>query len=389
MPRVNAPVAANPTSPANILDILNRVQEQTKNRIQIPPPPVQPVVKQTPSNQLKNKKTYKLQASKATNYFNGLKYSNLNFYIPGFLSATNPHVSKKTISISYAYFPASFYLIESSVNDNLQLIFNSISYTFTIPAGNYSYTSFITWWVTYVYPTCAINLVYNTSTGVFSMNAVSPFTILGSSTCDIVIGIQNNQNIVATLISSTYSLTMPQIANFLGPTDLSVQTSNIGVQNYNSLDSGYYLFSIPCTAVAFGVNYYQSTLTEHEFSIPLQCTDDNFSIVIYDNFGNYVNFKGIDWGIEITLTEYYSTIDPKNQHTFNYGFGFQPQQNQQNEQQREPIRNEELNGTNPVGNNNNELPRNEQRVDRVKRVRRTPVRRLSRRIAARNRRIKR
>ena len=343
----------------------------------------QPNPRQTPINQLKNKKTYKLQASKATTYFNGLKYSNLNFYIPGFLSATNSHISKRTISISYAYFPASFYLIETGVNDLLKIIFNSVTYSFIIPAGNYSYSSFITWWVTYVYPTCQINLTYNTSTGVFSMNAALPFTILGNSTCDIVIGIQSNQNVVAVLSSGTYSLVMPQIANFLGPTDLSVQTSNIGIQNYNSLDSGYYLFSIPCTAVAFGVNYYQATMTDHEFSIPLQCTDDNFSVVVYDNFGNYVNFKGIDWGIEITLTEYYSSIDPKNQHTFNYGFNFTQQP--QNEQQRQPIRNEEPDGTNPVGNNNNELPVDKQRVDRVKRVRRAPVRRLSKRIATRNR----
>ena len=122
-----------------------------------------------------------LTPSGATRKFNGEFNSNLEFTLPNSYKNAN-NIIYATVKILHAEIPNSFYIV-NEYNNVLQTSFG----TYNIPFGNYNANTLATY-LKSVFPS-NISITFSNATGKFTFNSPSmSFSILGNSTCGILLG---------------------------------------------------------------------------------------------------------------------------------------------------------------------------------------------------------
>ena len=207
----------------------------------------------------------------------------------------NMHVMKKEQNVLYnevalinAQIPVSYYIINEN-NDKFVLS----TATYTLTHGNYNASSFKTMFLGLLGVSFTMSL--DNSTGKFTLSKTGGFTIMPTTTCYKLLGIQKNITYV-----SSGSLTFPYPCNFLGVNRLKIKS---GVFKTNNLDSNSnnghsdLLCTIPVDVSMYSLIKYTNIVG---FKNVIANEDINYiDITITDEDDNIINFNGID--VHLTL----------------------------------------------------------------------------------------
>ncbi len=244
-----------------------------------------------------------LNSEDATQYFNGTFLSNLMFNFSDVLKDER-NILYVEGGIYNCQIPCSFYAINYT-NNVLYYSLNSITYSITIPVGNYNFTNFSSQMVTkFLANGHVIVMTIDKTTGIItftnSTGTLNYFLETGS-TLWRVLGFQTgsgNFNATANVI------TPPFLLNLLGIKKLKIYSNALGI---NSLDSKS---SITNTLIdTLGVNTPAYGLLTYDnqqaiYSKLKQKTINQIDIQIKDEFNNYVNMNNTDWSITLALIIY-------------------------------------------------------------------------------------
>lgn len=238
----------------------------------------------------------------ATSLFNDLHYSDVQFGIPFHRKETNTYMS---VSFASAVFPASYFNIESFQN-TLVISSDGISTTtYTVPEGNYTYATFKTALMTLL-PT-GFSLLYDISSGVFTLTNSTSFTITNETTCWQALGKVQRTELVATYKNSMYYCVFPNPANFLGPCKLVIQCPNLSFENWNTGNKGHYLGDVNVTAPPFGTTAFEDQSAIEMFFDDVILNGSEIRIRITDEYGNLLNFRGVPWFITLIFHTYFQS----------------------------------------------------------------------------------
>jgi hypothetical protein len=134
----------------------------------------------------------------------------------------------------------------------------------------------------------------NTTTNKFTIaNASFPFTVLGTSTIDYIVGF--NDDIVSSVVGGSNIAIMPRVCNFLP--NASFQICTIGGVLYNGIvldKNGSTYGNVLCSVPNVSTNNTQLVYNGTNEEFQLQSLNQSFlEIAILDNNGNYIDFNGI------------------------------------------------------------------------------------------------
>lgn len=237
-----------------------------------------------PNHQIQDTKQFHLSTRGDAGYvINGNMKSQILFNIPDAV-VVDESIDYIQFSIPYAVVPNSFYVINAT-NNVLQVLQSSITSTYTFPFGNYTASTFITQFKALLPNTFNITLGQNNNQFTIT-HTTTNFTILGTSTIDSIMGFSGNQ------VSTSLSLTMPRVCNFLPLPRICFRCSKLANSfTSSSIDSGDVILSIPNTAKLNGQIIYTNN-TNSKTLFKLDSLRD-FVVSLTDDDGNLLDFNGI------------------------------------------------------------------------------------------------
>ena len=227
---------------------------------------------------------------------NGSLSSSLLFNFQGILKE-EANILRTYISVVNAQIPVSFYTINSS-NNTLIYVISGITYTITIPAGNYNATNLITALNTGLTNNGSLIVVsINKLTGILTFTGGSTiFTVLTRSLIAKTLGLPN-PTMTTTTLTGTYPL------NLLGIKNISIKSSKLSLSGYSSTTLGYSstLATIPVDSASFNLISYVSNndLNKHIIKV---LHLDAIDIQIMDENDNLIDFNNLDWTITLCLS---------------------------------------------------------------------------------------
>lgn len=253
---------------------------------------------------VETKMLYLSTKSSQCRLLNGNMKSHVSFDIKTFLDYQNDEtVQTATLSMPYAILCNSNYQINYT-NCQLDVELSGIASSYVFPYGNYAADTFMQAFKTLLPNTYNISL--DQVSGKFTItNSSGPFTFLGTSTIDYIMGFSGET--AATLVGSTYVNVMPRLCNFL-PTPLfrvCVESNSLyngqvlgvdGTASYSNV-----LASIPNVSKQNTQVIYQNFADE----FAIQPTSQTQLIIsIFDDAGNYVDFNGVSSYFQLRLRLY-------------------------------------------------------------------------------------
>jgi hypothetical protein len=212
-----------------------------------------------------------------------------------------------TLSMPYAIICNSNYQI-NDYNNKLDYIVNGVSYSFRFGNGNYSSDYFMQQFLLKTLATsgAGFNIILDNISVKFTItNSLYTFTILASSTCGYIMGI--NTNLVSSTGSAPYTATCNRVVNFLPNPLFRITVENNSMYNGQVLGSAgnaqysNVLCSIPNVTKANTQIVYQNFSDEFAISPSGQTT---LILGILDDNGNYVDFNGISSYFQLRVRIY-------------------------------------------------------------------------------------
>jgi hypothetical protein len=175
---------------------------------------------------------------------------------------------------------------------------NSITYTISVPYGNYNSNNFQTILLTLLPAGFAISL--NQYNNIFTLtHATYDFTINSMSTIYQIMGFKK----FTSYSSSFKSLTFPFTCNFSGLNSINIFCENIKTKNLDSfieLTPSSIISTIPINNSQGGMIYFQKY---NDFCFDLKDdTIDYLDILICDDLGNQINFNNQHWNLVLQIT---------------------------------------------------------------------------------------
>jgi len=200
----------------------------------------------------------------------------------------------QTIRIIHCEIPFSFYII-NEYNNKLVLSTG----TYLIPFGNYQASTLQTTLLS-ILP-AGFSFTFSDSTGKYSIQYTSSFSILAGSNCGLILGFTNGTQYNSVL----NKIDLPYQANMLGTKNLYIQVPNIILTNTNFTLGGNNttLANIPVDVPPYSLIFY--TNKTNTFSIIKTIQELNeIDINILDDNGNLVDFNNQDWNITIEINNF-------------------------------------------------------------------------------------
>ena len=150
------------------------------------------------------------------------------------------------VSLIHAQIPVSYY----TINENNNLFVLSTG-SYTLINGNYNATSFKTMFLNLLGSSFSMSL--DVSTGKYTLSCTSAYTILSTTTCYKILGLEKNKSYI---VSS--SLTFPYPCNFLGVNRIKIKSGCFKTNNLDSNSNGHshLLATIPVNVSQYSlINY--------------------------------------------------------------------------------------------------------------------------------------
>lgn len=235
---------------------------------------------------------------------NGDMKSRVSFDIRTFLDFQNDDtVQAATLSMPYAILCNSNYQINYT-NCRLDMQVGGTNYSYNFPYGNYAVDTFMQAFLALVPSTFGIS--FNQTSGCFTItNSANPFTLLGTSTIDYVVGFSGN--LAATFVSPKYTLTCPRLANFLSNPLFRICVESNSIYNGQVLGAAgapaysNVLASIPNLSKPNSSVIYQNFSDEFAIQPTGQTT---LIISILDDNGNFIDFNGVSSYFQLRVRLY-------------------------------------------------------------------------------------
>jgi hypothetical protein len=253
---------------------------------------------------VETKMLYLSTKSSQCTQLNGDLKSHVSFDIKSFLDYQDDDtVQTATLSMPYAILCNSNYQINYT-NNRLDILESATNVSYSFPFGNYAADSFMKTFKTLLPNTYDITL--DQISGKFTITNTSfPFTLLGTSTIDYVLGF--SENVEASFVGAIYTATMPRLCNFL-PTPLF----RICVEN-NTIYNGQVLGAAGAPAYS-NVLASIPNITQQNTQVVYQNLSDEFAIQptgqtqliisILDDNGQFIDFNGVSSYFQLRLRLY-------------------------------------------------------------------------------------
>jgi hypothetical protein len=230
---------------------------------------------------------------------NGTKKSNVYFNFSGLLKE-EVGIKQVYISVINAQLPVSYYVINST-NNKLNYIYNSISFSITIPEGNYTaFTIINSLSSLFTANLTPITTVIDRLTGILTFTASIGFTFVYST--NSIMPILGFTKINYTSNGSNI-LIAPYPLNLLGIKLIEIKSASLALTSFDSrtLNASSVLVSIPSDKPPFNLISYVSNnpLDNHLLN---QRILNGFDIIITDENNNFLDFHNIDWSMTICLS---------------------------------------------------------------------------------------
>lgn len=219
---------------------------------------------------------------------NGDFCSQIQVQLPD-LTFHQDHIQNAYFSVVHAEIPNSFYIVNYTNN---KFVLNGTTYTLT--RGNYNVNTFITMLLALL--PVGYTLTYNSATTKLTMTNAVSFTINASSSASTVNSIMG---LGTTNLSGT-SITMPNVVNFIPLQRINFRTNYFKFGCYSTADGSSDIF-LPLQNNAGQnsiINYVNQT--QNKFLIQDR-NITSFTINVSDDFGNLINFNGVNWYMTIQI----------------------------------------------------------------------------------------
>ena len=240
---------------------------------------------------------------------NDTKKSDIKFAIPPTVFHS-PYIIYNTVSVTHCEIPVSFYII-NEYNDFLKLVRTTTPFTETsvsLTRGNYDANSFMSM-LTTLFTGDNYSISFNKSTGKFTIsNSAFDFFIDITSTCGLVMGFKNGVEYTST----TQSLTLPGMANFLGTKNIRIVSENIKTENFDSIGKQDYLLNLQINEPPYGIVLF-SNINNFDNIFELEFMN-HIHLKLYDDSGNLLDFNDVDWSITLQFNSFYYKLPPKTLH---------------------------------------------------------------------------
>jgi len=226
--------------------------------------------------------------SSATGRLNDNFCSQINISLPD-LTFHQDHIQNAYLSVVHAEVPNSFYILNYTNN---QFVLNSTTYTLT--KGNYNVNTFITMLLTII--PVGYALTYNSATTKLTMTNASSFTINASSTASTVNSIMG----LGTSDVTGTSITFTNVVNFIPLQRINFRSNYFKFGCYSTSDNSNDIF-LPLQNNAGQnsiINYVNQT--QNKFLIQDR-NITSFIINVSDDYGNLINFNGVNWYMTIQI----------------------------------------------------------------------------------------
>jgi hypothetical protein len=219
----------------------------------------------------------------------------------------NPLTEDVYVSVRSAVIPFSWYNI-NNINNKLVIIYDSVTYTLTIPNGNYNVNTLRNEVATLINATHGgdghdITITYITKTNKFLFTSSHhAFTLKSTSTCFEVLGFKDNNDYTSSDINGTNTLESIIAVNLFVVRTLYVASNNFILNNVNSAtpqDSSI-LASIPVIGNPASIIHYSNNNAKHK--IHHLNNFNNLHIKIIDNDGDLVFFNDVNYSMTLELT---------------------------------------------------------------------------------------
>ena len=260
------------------------------------------------SNVVETKMLYLSTKSSQCTPLNGDMKSHVSFDLKNYLDYQGDEtIQSITLSMPYAIICNSNYQI-NDYNNKLDYIVNGVSYSFRFTNGNYSSDYFMQQFLLKTLATsgAGFNITLDNISVKFTItNSLYTFTILSSSTCGYIMGI--NTNLVSSTGSAPFTATAIRVVNFLPNPLFRITIENNSIYNGQVLGSAgnaqysNVLASIPNVTKANTQIVYQNFSDEFSISPSGQTT---LILGILDDNGNYVDFNGISSYFQLRVRIY-------------------------------------------------------------------------------------
>ena len=230
---------------------------------------------------------------------NGTKKSNVYFNFSGLLKE-EAGIKQVYISVINAQLPVSYYVINST-NNKLNYIYNSISFSITIPEGNYTaFTIINSLSSLFTANLTPITTVIDRLTGILTFTASIGFTFVYSTNSIMIILGFTKINYTS---NGSNILIAPYPLNLLGIKLIEIKSASLALTSFDSrtLNASSVLVSIPSDKPPFNLISYVSNnpLDNHILN---QRVLNGFDIIITDENNNFLDFHNIDWSMTICLS---------------------------------------------------------------------------------------
>ena len=194
-------------------------------------------------------------------------------------------------SVPFAIIPVSFFTVNEN-NNQLKVVVNGTTTTYTFPDGNYNANTFITQFSITLgaYYKLSLSTFNNIFTITRTLQDGFNFSILGVSTISSVMGFSSD--LIGTPIASNYAITCSRCCNFLPLPRITMRCPELAnTQMVGASSSNDVIITIPNNSKPNGQIYYQNQsnakllFRQHELS--------RFIISLTDDDGNLLNFNGV------------------------------------------------------------------------------------------------
>lgn len=213
-----------------------------------------------------------------TNYKSVIEYS-----VPNLIKR-DESIEFIMFSVPYAVIPVSFYTLNET-NNKLVVIENSITTTYTfLPYGNYNANTFITLFKSLL--PSRFNITLNINSSKFQItNTTYNFTFSSTSTIDYVMGFSGNVS------STSLSLTMPRVCNFLALPRINMRCSILANSVMTGSNTNDLVITIPNNSKPNGeIVYTNNSNIQMLFQ---QDVLSNFVVSLTNDEAVPINFNGI------------------------------------------------------------------------------------------------
>jgi len=255
------------------------------------------------SNVVETKMLYLSTKSSQCQQLNGDMKSHVSFDLRSYLDYQGDEtIQSITLSMPYAIICNSNYQI-NQYNNVLNYKLNGVNYSVTFEQGNYTSDYFIQQFLLLMQPGFGITLD-PISVKFTVTHSTYPFTLYSSSTCDYVMGFNND---LVSASSAPYTVTAPRVCNFLPNPLFRITIENNSMYNGQVLatngSAGYsnVLASIPNVTKQNTQIVYQNFSDEFSISPSGQTT---LILGILDDNGNYVDFNGVSSYFQLRIRLY-------------------------------------------------------------------------------------